>query len=70
MLQLLPVQGYAYLSHGALAAGSHLILPAITLSIVYLALIARVTRAAVAEALTEDYIRTARAKGISELRAC
>jgi peptide/nickel transport system permease protein len=47
---------------------AHLILPAITLSIVYLALIARVTRAAVAEALTEDYIRTARAKGISEVR--
>jgi peptide/nickel transport system permease protein len=35
---------------------------------VYLALIARVTRASVAEALTEDFIRTARAKGISELR--
>jgi peptide/nickel transport system permease protein len=45
-----------------------LILPATTLSIVYLALIARVTRASVAEALTEDFIRTARAKGISELR--
>ncbi|MCY1248045.1 Glutathione transport system permease protein GsiC [compost metagenome] len=39
-----------------------------TLSIIYVALIARVTRAAVAEALTEDYIRTARAKGVSELR--
>ncbi|MFA7391416.1 MAG: ABC transporter permease, partial [Pigmentiphaga sp.] len=45
---------------------THLALPALTLSIIYLALIARVTRAAVAEALTEDYIRTARAKGISE----
>ncbi|MBK5355962.1 ABC transporter permease [Pseudomonas sp. TH41] len=66
--QLLPVQGYAYLSDGVGPWLAHLILPAITLSIVYLALIARVTRAAVAEALTEDYIRTARAKGISEIR--
>jgi peptide/nickel transport system permease protein len=66
--KLLPVQGYAHLSDGVGPWFAHLILPAITLSIVYLALIARVTRAAVAEALTEDYIRTARAKGISELR--
>jgi peptide/nickel transport system permease protein len=66
--KLLPVQGYAHLSGGVGPWLAHLILPAITLSIVYLALIARVTRAAVAEALTEDYIRTARAKGISELR--
>ncbi|MCX4145818.1 ABC transporter permease [Paraburkholderia madseniana] len=66
--KLLPVQGYAPLSAGIGPWLTHLILPAITLSIVYLALIARVTRAAVAEALTEDYIRTARAKGISEAR--
>jgi peptide/nickel transport system permease protein len=66
--KLLPVQGYAHLSGGVGQWLAHLILPAITLSIIYLALIARVTRAAVAEALTEDYIRTARAKGISELR--
>jgi peptide/nickel transport system permease protein len=66
--KLLPVQGYAPLSAGLGPWLTHLILPAITLSIVYLALIARVTRAAVAEALTEDYIRTARAKGISETR--
>jgi peptide/nickel transport system permease protein len=44
------------------------VLPAITLTIVYTALIARVTRATVAEALTEDYVRTARAKGLTELR--
>jgi peptide/nickel transport system permease protein len=66
--KLLPVQGYAPLRAGIGPWLTHLILPAITLSIVYLALIARVTRAAVAEALTEDYIRTARAKGISEAR--
>jgi peptide/nickel transport system permease protein len=64
----LPVQGYARLHQGVLPWLQHLILPAITLSIIYVALIARVTRAAVAEALTEDYVRTARAKGISEVR--
>jgi peptide/nickel transport system permease protein len=45
-----------------------LILPAITLSVIYIALIARVTRASVLEALGEDYIRTARAKGLPEMR--
>ena len=45
----------------------HLILPWLTLATVYIALIARVTRASVSEALTEDYIRTARAKGLSEI---
>ncbi|MGJ7553632.1 ABC transporter permease [Variovorax sp. RB3P1] len=67
-LQWLPVQGYARLSQGPLLWIKHLILPSITLSVIYVALIARVTRAAVAEAMTEDYIRTARAKGISEKR--
>jgi len=43
-----------------------LILPWMTLAMIYVALIARVTRASVSEALTEDYIRTARAKGLSE----
>jgi peptide/nickel transport system permease protein len=64
----LPVQGYARLDQGVLPWLRHLILPAVTLSIIYVALIARVTRAAVAEALTEDYVRTARAKGVSEAR--
>ncbi|WP_370679346.1 ABC transporter permease [Comamonas sp. GB3 AK4-5] len=67
-LQWLPVQGYARLNEGLWPWLRHLLLPAATLSLIYMALIARVTRAAVAEALTEDYIRTARAKGISELQ--
>jgi peptide/nickel transport system permease protein len=67
-LNLLPVQGYKRLSEGLWPFASHLILPAITLAIVYIALIARVTRAAVSEALTEDYIRTARSKGLPEMR--
>jgi peptide/nickel transport system permease protein len=66
--QLFPVQGYSRISDGLGPWLSHLVLPATTLSIIYVALIARVTRAAVAEAMTEDYIRTARAKGISETR--
>lgn len=67
-LHLFPVQGYVRLNQDPLLWLRHLILPSITLSIIYVALIARVTRAAVAEAMTEDYIRTARAKGISEKR--
>ncbi|NYT70455.1 ABC transporter permease [Pusillimonas noertemannii] len=67
-LQWLPVQGYSRLANGIIPWLRHLILPSIALSIIYVALIARVTRAAVAEAMTEDYIRTARAKGISEAR--
>lgn len=69
-LEWLPVQGYKSLS-GPSAAGPwawmrQLILPWMTLAMIYVALIARVTRASVSEALTEDYIRTARSKGISE----
>jgi len=64
----LPVQGYARLSEGFFLWLRHLILPAITLSLIYIALIARVTRASVLEALGEDYIRTARAKGLPEMR--
>jgi peptide/nickel transport system permease protein len=63
---LLPVQGYAQISAGVGPWLSHLVLPAVTLSLVYTALIARVTRAAVSEALTEDHVRTARAKGLPE----
>jgi peptide/nickel transport system permease protein len=64
----LPVQGYARISEGVGVFLKHLILPSITLSVIYIALIARVTRASVLEALGEDYIRTARAKGLPELR--
>jgi peptide/nickel transport system permease protein len=64
----LPVQGYVRMSQDFGLFLKHLILPAITLSVIYIALIARVTRASVLEALGEDYIRTARAKGLPELR--
>ena len=64
----LPVQGYKPISEGFWPFLRHLILPSITLSVIYIALIARVTRASVLEALGEDYIRTARAKGLPESR--
>jgi len=64
----LPVQGYRRIADGFIPFIQHLILPAITLSVIYIALIARVTRASVLEALGEDYIRTARAKGLPEMR--
>ena len=63
---LLPVQGYIKLGDPSGSTLKHLILPAMTLSCIYIALIARVTRATVSEVLTEDYIRTARAKGLPE----
>jgi peptide/nickel transport system permease protein len=64
----LPVQGYRPIAEGFWPFLRHLILPSITLSVIYVALIARVTRASVLEALGEDYIRTARAKGLPESR--
>jgi peptide/nickel transport system permease protein len=67
-LGLLPVQGYKRLADGVGPWALHLVLPAITLSVIYIALIARVTRASVLETLGEDYIRTARAKGLAESR--
>ena len=62
-LSMLPVQGYAHLSQGLLPCLKHLILPALTLGLVYTALIARMTRASMLEVLQEDYIRTASAEG-------
>jgi peptide/nickel transport system permease protein len=64
----LPVQGYRRLEGGVGPWLRHLVLPSITLSVIYIALIARVTRASVLETLGEDYIRTARAKGLREGR--
>ncbi|WP_114375263.1 ABC transporter permease [Elioraea thermophila] len=62
--ELLPVQGYTPLSQGFLPFLENLILPAIALGTVYIALIARITRATMLEVLAQDYIRTARAKGL------
>ncbi|MCZ2440087.1 MAG: ABC transporter permease [Burkholderiales bacterium] len=64
----LPVQGYKPLAEGVGGWLYQLILPSLTLSVIYIALIARVTRASVLETLGEDYIRTARAKGLPETK--
>jgi len=61
----LPVQGYQPVASGLWPFLSHLILPALTLSLVYMALIARMTRASMLGVLAEDYIRTAFAKGLA-----
>jgi peptide/nickel transport system permease protein len=63
-----PVQGYQRLADGFGGFLYRLILPSITLSIVYVALLARMTRTSVLEVLNEDYVRTAHAKGLSSMK--
>jgi peptide/nickel transport system permease protein len=65
-LNWLPVQGYKPLSAGLGPFLYQLVLPSLTLSVIYIALIARITRASVLEVLGEDYVRTAAAKGLRE----
>jgi peptide/nickel transport system permease protein len=65
-LEWLPVQGYTPISEGVWPWIQNLILPALALGCVYIALIARTTRAAMLEVLQQDYIRTARAKGMGQ----
>lgn len=64
-LQLLPVQGYTSYQDGILPFLRSLVLPTLSLGMIYVALIARMTRASVIEVLNQDYIRTARAKGLT-----
>ncbi len=64
-LQWFPVQGYVPIAEGFLPFLRSIFLPTIALAVIYIALIARITRASVLEVLTEDYIRTAHAKGLS-----
>ena len=65
-LDWLPVQGYTPISRGFWPWLENLILPSIALGFVDGALIARITRAPMLEVLSQDYIRTARAKGMGE----
>lgn len=51
-----------------LDVAKHLVLPALTLAVFYLAIFARLMRASVIEVIGQDYVRTARAKGMSEVR--
>ncbi len=65
-LDWLPVQGYTPFNQGFFPWMENLILPAVALGGVYIALIARITRATMLEVLSQDYIRTARAKGAGQ----
>jgi peptide/nickel transport system permease protein len=65
-LDWLPVQGYTPFAGGFWPWLQNLILPSIALGCVYIALIARVTRASMLEVLQQDYIRTGRAKGLGQ----
>lgn len=67
-LRWFPVQGYKPLSAGVLPCLHSLVLPSVALALVFAALIARITRASMIEILAEDYVRTARAKGLGTLR--
>jgi peptide/nickel transport system permease protein len=64
-LRWLPVQGYRPLAQGIDQTARSIVLPAFALGMVYMALIARITRASMLEVLSEDYIRTAHAKGVA-----
>ena len=63
----LPVQGYVSLTQGVWPCLRSILLPSLALGSIYMALIARITRASLLEVLEEDYVRTAHAKGLSTL---
>jgi peptide/nickel transport system permease protein len=64
--RVLPVQGYTPPSAGLAPFALHLVLPAVSLGLVFMALLTRMTRSTMIEVLGEDYIRTARAKGLGQ----
>lgn len=64
-LEWLPVQGYRSLTEGIGPFVRHMILPSVALGVVYMALIARITRATMLDVLSQDYVRTATAKGLA-----
>lgn len=68
VFSLFPSSGYNGLSAGIADVASHLFLPALTLTVILVAYVARVTRTSMIDALHSDYVRTARLKGLSESR--
>ena len=64
-LEWLPVQGYRPIKEGLWEWARHLVLPSAALGTVYIALIARMTRASMLDVLAQDYVRTAQAKGLA-----
>lgn len=67
-LKWLPVQGYVPIAQGFWPFFKRLIMPTLALGTIYVALLARITRASMLEVLGEDYVRTAHAKGVAEPR--
>jgi peptide/nickel transport system permease protein len=65
---IFPSQGYVELTENPLEWAYHLILPWITLAVLYLGFYSRVLRSSMLDVMNEDYVRTARAKGLSERR--
>jgi peptide/nickel transport system permease protein len=67
-LEVFPTGGYVGLSEDPIEWANHLILPWVTLAVVYVGFYSRVLRSNMLDAMGEDYVRTARAKGLSERR--
>jgi len=65
-LDWLPVQGFTSIRQGLVPFLRNLILPAVALGLIYMALIARITRATMLDVLSQDYVRTAKAKGVAQ----
>ncbi|HET6606317.1 MAG TPA: ABC transporter permease [Rhodopila sp.] len=65
-LDWLPVQGFTPISQGFFPFLRSLILPSVALGLIYMALIARITRATMLDVLSQDYVRTAKAKGVGQ----
>ncbi len=68
LIGVLPVAGYQPLSQGFWGNLRYLILPAVTLGFAQAALLARMSRSLMLDVLREDYVRTARSKGVEERR--
>jgi len=65
-LDWLPVQGFTSIKQGLWPFLRNMILPTVALGLVYVALLARITRATMLEVLSQDYVRTAKAKGVGQ----
>jgi peptide/nickel transport system permease protein len=65
-LDWLPVQGFTSITVGVVPFLRSLTLPTIALGLIYVALLARITRATMLEVLSQDYVRTAKAKGVGQ----
>src|SRR5215475_4995212 len=68
ILRWLPISGYTDPLEEGLQGLRSLVLPALTLGLALAAVVTRTLRSSMLDALSEDYVRTARAKGLSESR--